>query len=360
MKIFVDARCVRPRRSGVGWATDSLVCALAARTPPDQIFALTLRRSPLENACLPNLHLIGGLVDYEWHPLAELYEDWYLPRAARRLGVDVFWGPAFVVPARPTPFPRVVSIFDLTMFDTPAEYPMRFGAYMRWQVSRSVRCADAVICPSEYTRRRLVQRWPYLEARSHVVPLAVAAEFLHPAPAPAPQPPLPARFVLTVGGGLPRKNAAFGAEIVARLRDNHKLPIDYVVVGEDQRLPPWVHQYPLLPRPDLVPFYQRAELLLMPSTDEGFGIPALEAMACGCPVAVSDRGALPEVVGDAAALIFSLSDDPAQIADRLAATLRDTARLEECRTKGRERAHHFTWEKSAQSLRNVFETVARR
>ncbi len=99
-------------------------------------------------------------------------------------------------------------------------------------------------------------------------------------------------------------------------------------------------------------FYDRARLLVLPSLDEGFGLPAIEAMAAGVPVVVSRRGALPEVCGDAAAYVDP--DDPRDIATTVAALLHAPARLEDLRRRGVERARHFSWQASARRLWDAY------
>ncbi len=357
MRIFVDARCVRPGATGVGLAAEAMLRALTEAYPEDQIFALALPRSPLESLCRPNLHLLSTRIDYEWHPLAELYSHLILPRIATRLRADVYWGPAFAIPTRKSLFPRVVSVHDLSVFDYPSEYPRAFGAYLRWQIVRSIRAADAVVCVSHFTRDRIASRWPSNASKCEVIPCGVDDFFFTETMFTEPAPPLPRKFILTVGAGQPRKNAQFGAEVVRILREEFRLPYDYVVVGKDPTLPSWVHQYASRPKRDLVAFYRQAALLLMPSTDEGFGIPALEAMAAGCPVAVSNRGALPEVVGNAAAYVFALEDGPSKIADCLAEILRDENFLTAKRELGKQRAREFLWENAARKLRGLFQKL---
>jgi alpha-1,3-rhamnosyl/mannosyltransferase len=254
----------------------------------------------------------------------------------------------------------VVTVHDLSVFDHPSDYPPAFGAYLRWRIQRAVRAADGIHCVSHDTRQRIAARWPETAKKCRVIPCGVDDFFFADSPVSDPFPPLPNFFILTVGAGQPRKNAQFGAEIVRLLRAKFRLPCEYVVVGHDASLPPWVHQYPVRAKRELVPFYKRAALLLMPSTHEGFGIPALEAMAAGCPVAVSNRGAMPEVVGDAAVLIFALEDGPEKAAARLAEIFQDKDLIETKRELGRKRAYEFTWRSSAIALRQFFEDLVQK
>lgn len=354
MRIFVDARYVRAEQSGVGWATQSLLHALASLPSHDEIFAAVLPHSPLEKACISNLHPVTVYVDYQWHPIGDLYLHWGLPRLSRRLGAQVYWGPSYYLPSRSTPFPKVVTIHDLSVFDHPREYSFLFARYMRGVIRRAVQTADAIVCVSDYTRLELGKLFPDQAHKCVTIPMGVDDYFFNARFQPHEIPALPPLFILTVGAGRPRKNALFGAEVVRHLREIHNMPYDYVVVGEDAALPEWVIQIPPQPKQNLPLFYQQAQLLLVPSTSEGFGIPVLEAMASGCPVAISDRGALPEVAADAAALVFSLEDSPAQIASRLAEVFHNKEHLLACSEKGKARAEEFRWQKVAAKLRDLF------
>jgi glycosyltransferase involved in cell wall biosynthesis len=104
--------------------------------------------------------------------------------------------------------------------------------------------------------------------------------------------------------------------------------------------------------------YEGASLLLLPSFDEGFGLPALEAMTLGIPVVASDRGALPELVGNAGILIDP--KDPESIAAAIERILDDTALAREMETRGFERATHYSWEHSARVLRDAYATALAR
>jgi glycosyltransferase involved in cell wall biosynthesis len=124
-----------------------------------------------------------------------------------------------------------------------------------------------------------------------------------------------------------------------------------------ERLRPWVHVRRDVPAGDLVELYGRALALVYPSFGEGFGLPLLEAMACGCPVVTSDRSALPEVGGDAA--LYASPEDPAAIAAQLLRVLREPDLAKDLADRGSRRAGSFTWRRTAERTVAVYEEVIR-
>jgi alpha-1,3-rhamnosyl/mannosyltransferase len=179
---------------------------------------------------------------------------------------------------------------------------------------------------------------------------------------------LPERFLLSVGVLEPRKNHAAIVRALARLHDSGER-MSLVIVGRTgwgwvdpleatglTELRPWVHILRDLPTADLVALYGCAEALVYPSFSEGFGLPLVEAMACGCPVVTSDRSAMPEVGGDAA--LYASPEDPTQIAERILALLRDAGLRTTLLARGLERAASFTWRRTAEETIRVYAEVA--
>jgi glycosyltransferase involved in cell wall biosynthesis len=169
-----------------------------------------------------------------------------------------------------------------------------------------------------------------------------------------------------VGTVEPRKNVpgllAAYARLIARRADTPRLVIAGAAPGDARTLLATLDQPPLAGRVEYrgyVPAEQRealfkgAQVFVLPSFDEGFGIPALEAMAAGVPVIVSNRGALPEVVGDAALLIDP--DDPESLTAALDRLLADPELRRVCARRGLDRAHEFTWARTARDVRRAYE-----
>jgi glycosyltransferase involved in cell wall biosynthesis len=259
--------------------------------------------------------------DALWYPVG-------LPRRAQ--GVDVLHCPTYRGPIRSS-VPLVVTVHDLAIFRHP-------GAFNRWSrlygprvIPRVVRAARRVIAVSDFTRRELVELLGVSEERIRVIPNAVDDTFVPEGPA------ADGDYVLTVGTLEPRKNLRRVAEAANRLGVELRVvgargwgAVD--VGGNGVRWLGWV------PDDELACLYRGARCVAYASVYEGFGIPVLEAMACGAAVVTSRGGATEEVADGAAVLVDPL--DSAEIAGGIE---RAAAERDELSRRGIERARAFTW-----------------
>lgn len=299
-------------------------------------------------------------------------ELYYLPfalgRAARRSGADLLHCPAPLAPAR-SPVPMVMTIHDVIAFDHPEWLSRENAVRSKLLLPRALRASARIIVSSEYSRQRIAALLGIDLDAMTVVPLGVDARF---APGPS-ESGIEERlvggapYVLTVGTLQPRKNlegALQAFEHVASQGAPHHL----VVVGargwgDDavvRRLAesPFADRVHLCGRVDddeLVDLYRAADCFVFPSRYEGFGLPILEAMACGTPVISSDRTSLPEVAGDAG-LLFDPDDQP-DFNAKLAEVLDSAARAEDLVARGRAHAAAFTWRRTAEQTAAVYRAV---
>jgi glycosyltransferase involved in cell wall biosynthesis len=277
---------------------------------------------------------------------------------------------------RPDLRPVVVTVHDIVPYLTRRQESMQAyrSVWERWLdtlATQALARADALIADSAYTRETIVQALRYPAERIRVVPLGVDHTLFRPRPVP---PEFDARYgldpgrryVLYVGSENPRKNLPFLVRAFARL--HQALPdVHLIRVGAVQYLPQArtlqeqieraglanaVLHYSSVPDEDLALFYNRADLFVFPSLYEGFGLPVLEAMACGTPVVCADAASLPEVAGDAA-LRVSPSDEEGW-ADAMGRALTDLRLREELRARGLEQARSFTWERTAEETVRVY------
>jgi glycosyltransferase involved in cell wall biosynthesis len=276
--------------------------------------------------------------------LATVVRDlwWYphgLPREAR--GLDVLHCPTFRGPVR-SRVPVVVTVHDLAVLRHPGTFNQWTRRYSRLAVPRVARAARRVIAVSEFTRGEIVELLGVPADRLRVIPNAVGEPFGREGPAAAGD------YVLAVGTLEPRKNLAAAQQAAGRLG------VELKVVGAQGwggvEVDGWLGR---VSDEELAALYRGARCLVYPSLYEGFGIPVLEAMACGTPVVTSTGGATEEVAGGAAVLVDP--HDPTAIAAGIEEAV---ARRDELRTRGLERAARFTWGRVAAETRAVYQEAA--
>lgn len=243
--------------------------------------------------------------------------------------------------------PQVITVHDVVQLAFPQFYP-RLQFYVGQVLPRVARRSAAVIADSEHTKREIVGRFDVDPRRVTVVYAGVDPERFRPV---AP-PPKYGRYVLVVGDVRPHKNVPRAIEAFARIGGDLRL----VIVGRhlaDLPARPNVVFTGYVPADELPSLYSGAAAFLFPSLYEGFGIPPLEAMACGAPVAASNATSVPEVCGDAARYF-----DPTSV-DAMEAALRDVlADPAPWRERGLRRAREFTWDRAAAQVDAVLRSVA--
>jgi alpha-1,3-rhamnosyl/mannosyltransferase len=287
--------------------------------------------------------------------------------------IDLFHGADIRLPRRA--LPRVATVHDLYAI-TSADYERpSFAAKRRAQYERAAREADAIITHSEHVAEAVRRTYALPAERVTAVPLGVDAS-LGPVPPEAAAPVLARHgllrpYILAVGLLSRRKNLGAAVRALARIRERGGPPLDFALAGRDYDALPAIREEarrlgildavrPLgyVPAADLAALYSRARALVFLSLDEGFGLPAIEAMACGTPVVASRRGALPEVTGGAAALVDP--DDPEEAAGALSECVADGPARAARIAAGRAVAARFTWEETARRTLAVYRRVLER
>lgn len=375
MRIGFDARYLYDHFPGIGRYIANLLPALAEAAPDQTLVALA-------NSALPNTRYdLGELRRYPNIELVvtpvqpfSLAEQVQLPRLVRRLRLDLLHSPYYVKPYR-LPCPSVVAIHDLIGWRFPQTLARRARYLSRLLLWLAVRTAAQITTLSESARADLVAAYGLPAARISVTPLAADARF-------APQPPeavaalrarygLPQRYVLYLGANKPHKNLERLTLAWEQATNALHANCTLVIAGHNDPRYPAVQQLvaarglaervrllPNLAEADLPALYSGAEVFAFPSLYEGFGLPPLEAMACGAPVLCANTSSLPEVVGDAALMV-----DPASVA-AIAAGLRrlldDPALRDEFRSRGLRRAGAFSWQRTARLILAVYAAVAER
>jgi glycosyltransferase involved in cell wall biosynthesis len=268
---------------------------------------------------------------------------WWYPAGLRRRArtLDVLHCPTFRAPLR-TPVPLVITILDLAVLRHPETFNQWTRRYSRLFVPRVAHSARLVIAISEFTKREIVELLGIPGERIRVIPLGVGQLFRPDGPAAGGE------YVLAVGTLEPRKNLA-AAQQAAR-----RLGVELRVVGDrgwgDVDVDGWLGR---VTDERLAELYRGARCFVYPSLYEGFGLPVLEAMACGTPVVTSLDGATEETAGGAAVLVDPR--DPAAIA---AGIDEAGSRRDELVRLGLERAVRFTWERMAERTSEVYREAA--
>lgn len=299
----------------------------------------------------------GSLVGMRGH----LWEQFVLPRRVR--GDEVLWSPANSGPLGMRR--QVVTIHDLSVLEHPEWFSATFALWYRMMLPALARRVRHVLTVSEYSRASIMRLLGLEADRVTAVPNGVNTAMFKPTNVTSVRRKygLAARYVLFVGSIDPRKNLSRLLEAWQRIPAS--MEAELVIAGgrtrvfRDVELPGEGVRVRLLghvPDADLPGLYSGAEVFVMPSLFEGFGLTVLEAMACGTPVISSTAGALPEVA-DGAALLFDPRSADA-IGNALIQLMQDDCLREDLRRKGLIRAWEFTWERSARRVRAVLEQNA--
>ncbi len=262
--------------------------------------------------------------------------------------VDVVHFPLTVPVPRPTER-HVITLLDVQHLDLPGLFPRAERLFRKLAYDRASRKATEVIVISEFVRERVIERLALDPERVHVVWLGVDHERFAPAPETEREP-----LLLYPARPWPHKNHARLFEAFTRIRRTRpELRLLLTGVGHDPSSLPEGVEARTVSGAELVELYQRAACLVFPSLYEGFGLPPVEAMACGCPVAAAAAGSLPEVCGDAAVLFDPL--DPEAIAAGVFEALERSADLTE---RGLRRAATFTWDETASAHDRIYATFS--
>jgi len=250
------------------------------------------------------------------------------------------------VPSPRVHAPTIVTLHDVQHRDLPEFFGPARRSFRRLAYDRAARSASAVVVTSEFVRERAREALGLDPERIHVVPLAIDHSIFHPSDEEREA------VILYPARGWPHKNHTRLFKAFATLRETRPQLRLILTGGGLERLDPFpegVESLGEVPASQLASLYRRAACLVYPSLYEGFGLPPLEAMACGCPVAASNAGAIPEVCGDAAVLF-----DPTDVEAIGAAIIETDSRRDELREVGLARAAQFTWDEVARRHEDVY------
>jgi glycosyltransferase involved in cell wall biosynthesis len=360
-RVLVDATSVPADRGGVGRYVDGLLGALGNM---DADLAVVCQRTDAERygRLLPSVRVITAPAAVAHRPARLAWEQTGLPLLAQQVGAQVLHSPFYTCPLRAN-CPVTVTVHDATFFTEPEHYDKSRRTFFRSAIKTSLRRAARVIVPSKATRDELIRLLDADPTRIDVAYHGVDAQAFH-VPTEDEKARVRARlglggteYIAFLGAKEPRKNVPNLIRGWAdAVRDRTDPPALVIAGGQghDDEIDQAVSEVPphlRLLRPgylryaDLPGFLGGALVAAYPSYGEGFGLPILEAMACGAPVLTTPRLSLPEVGGEAVAYT---GPNPDEIAGDLAALLDDQPRRESLAKAGVDRAKEFTWESSAE------------
>ncbi len=373
MRITIDYTPALRQTAGIGRYTRGLVAALAEIDRANDYNLFCAGEAPDRKTWPENFTVRVSKVPARW-----LTAGWHrlrLPLPAERLAgdCDIFHSPDFSLP--PLRSARgVVTVHDLSFLRLPEHADPGLRDYLEKSVPQAVARAHRVLADSENTRRDLIELLNVAADKISVVPAGVETRF-RPVRDTVKLAEVRARyglpdwFILFVGTLEPRKNLARLIAAYGQMRRQTGLPHALVLAGK----PGWLYQgiydqvaeeglnehvrFPgFIADADLPAAYTLADLLAFPSLYEGFGLPPLEAMACGTPVVCSDNSSLPEAVGSAALLVDATDVDA--LADAMARVLGNASLRVRLGDLGRAQAARFTWDAAARKLLEAYQLAA--
>lgn len=358
----MDATAVPADRGGVGRYVDGLLAALAARGAD---LAIVCQRSDAErySRMAGDAEVIAGPAAIAHRPARLAWEQTGLPLVAAQVGADVLHSPHYTMPLR-CGVPVVVTVHDATFFTEPEMHSAVKGTFFRSATRTALRRAARVVTPSKATRDELVRLLDADATRLDVAYHGVDQGTFH-VPTEGERARVQARlglagqsYIAFLGMLEPRKNVPGLIRGWVKACEGRELTPALVLAGGsgwDDTIDATMAEVPShlrVLRPgylrfnDLPGYLGGAVLVAYPSHGEGFGLPVLEAMACGAPVLTTQRLSLPEVGGDAVAYT---EPDPDAIAEALTALLDDPERRSALGVAGHERSLEFTWAASAEA-----------
>ncbi len=371
MRVCLDISAALGQGAGIGRYARELARALHALPDgPDLVLfhnRQPLGRLPIELKELPRVEIPLG--NKAWRALMlsgpALSATW-----RRKLpSCDVFHGTDMIAP--PIPQPTVVTIHDLSVLLYPQVHTLLHRLHLQWSLPRAARRAAAIIADAGSTKADIVAHLKVNPERVHVIPLGVDHTRFYPRPPREAQrrvnqtlgiePP----YILALGTLEPRKNLAAVLRAYARLkRDAPPLIVAgargwgeaaIFDVAQALNLQGRIRITGYIPEDVLPDLYAGAQLFVYPSLYEGFGLPVLEAMACGAPVITSSTSSLPEVAGEAALLVNP--SHPEELAEAMQRALEDEPLRDELRAKGPAQAARFSWERAARETLDIYTSV---
>ncbi|NIM05754.1 MAG: glycosyltransferase [Armatimonadetes bacterium] len=367
MRIAVEARYLLAReKTGVENYTYFLLASLAQLEGDHELHLYLHRRPRPEETAILQPFLSSTRCRFHVVPPLRLWLKLWMPLAARLQKAQVGIFPGSILPIY-LPFPSVMIVYDLCWNSFPQCYPEREIRIFRDIYPRSLAAAKAVFAISEFSKGDIQRIYNTPAEKIRIIPCAADPRFSPVSDAPEQvrrEWGLEPGYILAVGTSHPRKNISTLLRAYAARKPKQPLALigpsgntsePLAKLAEELGIKDDVRWLGYAPHHQLPALYSAAGVFVMPSLYEGFGMPVLEAMACGTPIICSNTSALPEVAGDAALLIDP--QQPEMLAEAMEKVLSEERLAEELSEKGRRRAKAFDWNHSAQLALNCLREI---
>jgi glycosyltransferase involved in cell wall biosynthesis len=366
MRIGIDCRLPTYQMGGISQYVLNLMPALAKLDQDNEYLVFHSRKE--QQTFLP-LNAKRWSRQRLWTPPHHKIERFSLAVEISRHGLDLFHSPDFIPPQGGAKR-HVITVHDLTFIYYPELLTQESRCYYLNQIQWAVDSADAISADSHATRKDIIEKLNVPPEKVTTIHLAANALFSQPVERSQVKLTLERLglepgFYLSVGTLEPRKNLPMLLRVYARLRSEKNVSEPLVLVGrkgwlyEDVfstitalNLDPFVKHFDAVSDAELHHLYHAAGVLVTPSLYEGFGLPALEAQHCGCPVVVSDRGSLPEIVGPEG-LVLDLADEDAWV-NTLTLVNSDQDYRAGMVAVGLKQAQKFRWQDTARKTLDLY------
>ena len=378
-RIGIDGGSVVGPRTGIGYSTAQLLNAMSARWPDDfgpaHVWVNSPRHELPDDSWRRSEHFRVSHTRWPGRALMRSWQHLKWPKIERFVGpVDFVHAPSSYIPPVSSAR-RLLTVFDIYFKYAPHHTDAYGGKYFLKTFARGLARMDHIIAISEFTRSEMLRHYDLDPERITVIPLGVDTERFHTDGnrdedvALIEKLGLRRPYLLCVATAEPRKNLVTLIEAYARFRQimlaGSQQPPRLVIAGQpgwgiqalqerlaEASIVEYVDLPGYVPSEALPSLYRQATAFVFPSLYEGFGLPALEAMACGCPTLLAQAGSLPEVAGSAAMYFNPKASD--HMARILARFIADPGLRGKMREKGYERIKQFTWDATARATLDVY------